>query len=49
MIKIICLLTFNFKSRLHYRAPADMPSETTSTASPLEFEVLVLSELILFL
>lgn len=26
-----------------------MPSETTSTASPLEFEVLVLSELILFL
>lgn len=38
MIKIIYLLTFNFKSRLYHRVPADMVSETNSTVSPPELE-----------
>lgn len=49
MSKIICLLTFNFKSRLHHRAPTELKSETNSSVSALELEGLVLGILILFL
>lgn len=35
---IIYLLSFNLKSRLHHRVPANMVSETNSTVSPPELD-----------